>query len=55
MFSAVKTAKLCLLILALITKLSAKLEIPAIFGDSMVLQQNAENAIWGWADAGSYD
>ena len=51
MFSAVKTAKLCLLILLLITKLSAKLEIPAIFGDSMVLQQNAENAIWGWADA----
>lgn len=53
MFSAVKTLKLCLLALALTTKLSAKLEIPSIFGDSMVLQQNSENAIWGWADAGA--
>lgn len=53
MFSVVKTLKLCLLALALITKLSAKLEIPSIFGDSMVLQQNSENAIWGWADAGA--
>ena len=53
MFSAVKTLKLCLLALALIAKLSAKLEIPSIFGDSMVLQQNSENAIWGWADAGA--
>jgi sialate O-acetylesterase len=53
MLSIHKTSKLCLLALVFITQLSAKLEIPSIFGDSMVLQQHSENAIWGWADAGA--
>ena len=29
------------------------LRMPAFFGDNMVLQQNAEANIWGWADAGA--
>jgi sialate O-acetylesterase len=53
MFSTLKTLQLCILALALTTQLSAKLEIPSFFGDSMVLQQHSENAIWGWADAGA--
>jgi sialate O-acetylesterase len=30
----------------------AYVKLPAIFSDNMVLQQNAEVAVWGWADAG---
>ncbi len=26
--------------------------LPALFGDHMILQQRAYNAVWGWADAG---
>ena len=29
------------------------LELPATFGSGMVIQQNSEVKIWGWADAGS--
>ena len=53
MSSIHKTSKLCLFFLLLITQLSAELEIPSLFGDSMILQQNSENPIWGWADAGA--
>jgi sialate O-acetylesterase len=31
----------------------AEIKLPAIFGDNMVLQQQAEVALWGWAGAGS--
>ena len=30
----------------------ADVKLPKIFGDHMVLQQKAEVAVWGWADAG---
>ena len=30
------------------------LEIPEIFGDNMVLQQNTKAKVWGWAEAGHY-
>ena len=30
----------------------ADVKLPRIFGDHMVLQQNTEAAVWGWADAG---
>ena len=30
------------------------LEIPEIFGDNMVLQQNTQAKVWGWAKAGNY-
>lgn len=33
--------------------LSAKLVIPQIFSDNMVLQCNAKASIWGWADPNS--
>ncbi len=29
--------------------LNAEIRMPAIFGDNMVLQQQSEAAIWGWA------
>jgi sialate O-acetylesterase len=31
---------------------SAKIVLPSVFSDNMVLQQNSEVAIWGWGDAG---
>ena len=30
----------------------AQIKLPAVFGDNMVLQQQSEIEIWGWADAG---
>ena len=33
--------------------IKAELRLPALFSDHMVLQQNLENPVWGWADAGS--
>ena len=30
----------------------AELKVASIFGNDMVLQQNAVNPLWGWADAG---
>lgn len=31
----------------------APIVLPAVFGDHMVLQQNAPAAVWGWGNAGS--
>ncbi|HSM47380.1 MAG TPA: sialate O-acetylesterase, partial [Draconibacterium sp.] len=31
---------------------TAKIVLPSVFSDNMVLQQNSEVAIWGWGDAG---
>jgi sialate O-acetylesterase len=31
---------------------SAKVVLPSVFSDNMILQQNSEAAIWGWAGAG---
>jgi sialate O-acetylesterase len=42
-----------LLLLILSSNLSsAKIVLPTVFSDNMVLQQNAVAAIWGWGDAG---
>ena len=35
-----------------LTKIKADVRMPMIFGDHMVLQQDAKIAIFGWADAG---
>lgn len=44
--------KLILLFLLIFTiDASASLKLPAIFGDNMMLQQNTEVSVWGWADA----
>jgi len=32
--------------------LFAKITLPSVFADNMVLQQNSEVAIWGWSDPG---
>lgn len=41
-----------LLLFILSTQLKAEVQLPAIFGDHMVLQQKTDAAIWGTATAG---
>lgn len=40
----------CLLLLATLQNVSAKITLPAVFSDGMVLQQQSEVAIWGSSD-----
>jgi len=40
------------LILAACGAAQADVRLPAVFGDHMVLQQQTEAAVWGWAEAG---
>jgi sialate O-acetylesterase len=40
------------ILLAFSPILSAKIILPSVFADNMVLQQNSTVAIWGWSDAG---
>jgi sialate O-acetylesterase len=48
-----KTLLLPLLFLVVFgSAVSAKITLPSVFSDNMVLQQNTEVALWGWADAG---
>ena len=46
--------KLFILIIILLfsINLSAELKLPAIISDQMVLQQNTQAPIWGWASSG---
>ncbi|MCK4966820.1 sialate O-acetylesterase, partial [bacterium] len=41
-----------IMIFVLYTALSADVRLPSIIGSNMVLQQNTEVPIWGWADPG---
>lgn len=41
------------LLFTLISACAYSLEMPEIFGDNMMLQQNTKARIWGWAKAGS--
>ncbi len=41
-----------LVLLGIATSMFAKIILPSVFSDNMVLQQNADVAIWGWSDAG---
>ena len=34
------------------TNMFAKITLPSVFADNMVLQQNSDVAIWGWSDPG---
>jgi sialate O-acetylesterase len=43
----------CCLCLLSINFVSAKVILPAFFSDGMVLQQQADAALWGWAKAGA--
>jgi sialate O-acetylesterase len=40
-------------LLFIAAKANATVKLPAIFGDNMVLQQQAQDKIWGWAKANS--
>ncbi len=47
--------KFCLIILfpsLFVLSSTAQVKLPAFFSDSMVLQQNTEAPVWGWANAG---
>lgn len=41
-----------LLLLSIVFSVYAELSLPAIFGNNMMLQQNTEVKIWGWANKG---
>lgn len=45
-----KRTLLSLICLAVVWSAAAKVELPEIIGNDMVLQQNAEARLWGWAD-----
>jgi sialate O-acetylesterase len=41
-----------LILFAISTSISAKIILPSVFADNMVLQQKSNVAIWGWSDPG---
>ena len=43
---------LCLLMLVVLSPLTAEITLPGIIDDNMVLQRNTKLKVWGWADAG---
>ncbi len=51
-FAFVLRLSCALLTIACCPKVQAKVALPAIFGDHMVLQRGMEVPIWGWADPG---
>lgn len=46
-------AIVALFLLGVDFQLNAQLRLPSLFGDGMVMQRNAEAAVWGWAEPGS--
>ena len=46
-----KILAITVLFLSVVT-LEARVKLPALVGDNMVLQRNSEVNLWGWADAG---
>lgn len=42
----------CVLLLSFVPNLSAKITLPHIFSDSMVLQRNEKVLLWGWGNTG---
>ncbi len=52
-YSTMKRILIILFVLfAFSTNMFAKIILPSVFADNMVLQQNSEVAIWGWSDPG---
>ena len=47
-----KKLMLAVLFCAAATGLGAKVKLPALMGDGMVLQQRSDANLWGWADPG---
>ena len=48
-----KKLAISLMAAALCLGAQAEVRLPAIIGSNMVLQQNAEASLWGWAEAGA--
>lgn len=48
-----RTLSIILLVLLGASWAGAKVTLPSFFSDNMVLQRNADVAIWGWTDSGS--
>ena len=44
---------ICMLFVAVTVTMNAKVELPPVFADNMVLQQNADAAVWGKANPGA--
>lgn len=44
---------ICMLFVAVAVTMNAKVELPPVFADNMVLQQNADAAVWGKAKPGA--
>ena len=42
----------CVVLVALATNLPAKVRLPAVFADHMILQRDSHLPVWGWATAG---
>lgn len=49
-FRSMKKFNLLLILIACTSTVSAKVTLPKIFSDNMVLQRNAQIPIWGWAN-----
>lgn len=45
------TCLVALMLLSMSVNLNAKVKLPALFADHMLLQQKEKAAIWGWSDA----
>lgn len=45
-----KRTAILMCLLCIVISIHAELRLPAIFGNNMMLQQNTEVKIWGWAD-----
>ena len=52
-FNMKKALSIILLALLGASWAGAKVTLPSFFSDNMVLQRNADVAIWGWTDSGS--
>lgn len=48
----IKRTIICMTLVALSFSAQAKVRLPHIIGDNMVLQQQTEARLWGWAKAG---
>jgi len=47
-----KGCLLCFFLLVLVIGVPAQLKLPALFADSMILQQHTNAPVWGWASPG---
>jgi len=48
-----KNSLLLLVLICAVATLQAKVKLPALVGDNMVLQQDTDVKIWGWSSAGA--